>query len=245
MKNFFNILNSDRPTAEEVLAISSNNPSQGINLAEDGMVFSEFNDWLRIATKGFVASPYAHSWRKLALHYPVHKAVKDLDLFFGIIGKKLILADQAKAILFSIPAKKLPKVKILQKLSAEDDEQARIKNLLIRKKILGDEKFIKEFLSEIVKAQPDGKIYFPIESGRIVTCDSNVLTTSLEKKRIKTLFGMATLIAVRERQFNEAGTVHYFFFLVDGDEKVCKMKEEDFRKTIILTPHLVEKAGIK
>ncbi|MFA6514559.1 MAG: hypothetical protein WCT50_04725 [Patescibacteria group bacterium] len=235
MKNFFSLMNYKKPSAEEVLRISLQSPKTCVSLSQKGITFFSFDDWLQIATKGFATSPYAAYWRKLALSYPENKAVQELALFFEVIKTKQRLADQAKAILFSIPAKKLPKVVVLEKLITENEEQERIQSLLIRKKLLGDDKFISEILSETIEVRDDGQVSFIIENGQPVTCESDIFSTSIAQKRILTLFGKATLVATYKRRHEETGIACYLFFLVDGDPRVCKMRESEFNKITIPT----------
>jgi hypothetical protein len=238
MKNFFSFLNSRRqtagqvgPTVSEVLSVASHSPKAGINLAQKGVTFSSFDDWLRMATKGAIASPYAFSWRKLALQYPPAMTISDLSMVLDSIKKKPLLADQAQAIIFSVSSEKLPNVSVLEDLVIESDEQLRIKQLLIRKKILGNEKFISESLANVVFQHSEGKVKFSLEGGREFILDSNSLTIT-KKKRFSTIFGEATLVCVREKHYEEIGVVRHFFFLVDGDAYVCRMREIEFYKII-------------
>jgi hypothetical protein len=250
MKNFFGFLNSclkisgqAGPAVEEILSIANQSPKAGVNLAQKGVTFFDFDDWLRLATKGAIVGPYSFSWRKFALQYPQDMAIKHLSLFLDVIKRKPLLADQAQAVIFSIPSGKLPSVKVIQNLLTENDEQARLKQLLIKKKIFGDAKFISEIISDTISSHSEGKVVFTLKGGKTVIQESSILESE-KKKRCSTIFGKATVIAIRERHYEDSGVVRHFFFLVDGDAQVCKMREIEFYNIIRTDLRAVQKLTV-
>lgn len=228
---------SKKPTVTEVLSASNQSPRKGMAMAKKGIAFLSFDDWLLAAERAIFFSPHAFFWRELALKYPQEKAVREIQLFLDVIHNKLTLADQARALLLSIPAKKLPAVDVLDRLSCEfgDAEQQRVRSLLIRKKIFGDAKFLSDFISDIVTLPRAGEISFPTTSG-LVTCVSNFSKGSIAKRRINTVYGAATILAAKEKPDNDhsefVNKVLYRFILVDGDSTVRKFRGLDFNKII-------------
>src|SRR5680860_215998 len=122
-----------KPRVVKVLDVAVSNPKKGVDLSNKGVSFLDFSDWIRVAERALGVSPYAEFWRGLALQYPQKKDVRELNLFLKVIKSQPRLADQARAFLFSVPAKGLPIIKDLQKLAAETEEQERIKLALIQK----------------------------------------------------------------------------------------------------------------
>lgn len=193
-----------------------------------GKPLSNFDDWLRVATRGRTSDLHAENWRSLALRYSHKKAVKELHLFFGVIKVRPLLADQARALLFSIPAGLLPGVKNLQKLIAEDEEQKRVKESLIQKKTLGDDAFWKTSFDAVVWEDEFGQVSFPLENGNRI-----VREPWPGQKRLATVYGMATVVSLVDKSDQEENNGFHVFILVDGENSARKHGSSKLEKILV------------
>jgi hypothetical protein len=218
-----NLLRS-RQDQKEVAVLNQENESS----TRKNQPLSNFDDWLRAATRGRTSDLHAESWRSLALQYAPKKAAKELHLFLGIIKARPLLADQARALLFSLPANLLPAVKVLQKLIAEDEEQQRVKKSLIQKKALGDEAFWKTNFEAIVWEDEFGQVSFPLENGNRI-----VREPWPEKKRVSTVYGMATIVSLVDKSDREEDDGFNIFILVDGEISARKHDSSKFEKILV------------
>jgi hypothetical protein len=194
-----------------------------------GQALSNFDDWLRAATRCWTSDLHSEDWRGLALGYSRKQAVKELHLFFGVIKARPLLADQAKALLFSLSANLLPAAKVLQKLNAEDEEQQRVKEALIKKKTLGDEAFWRENFKAIVWEDEFNQVSFPLENGNRITREP-----FSGNKRLATVFGQATVISLIDKADKEPeDTGFYVFILVDGEVFARKHGDAQLEKILL------------
>lgn len=196
--------------------------------ASKNQPLSNFDDWLRAATHGRTSDLHAESWRSLALQYSPKRAAKELHLFLGIIKARPLLADQARALLFSLPADLLPAPRILQKLISEDEEQRRIKEMLIIKKNLGDEAFWRTNFEAIVWEDEFGQVSFPLENGNRI-----VRRPWPGQKRVSTVYGMATVVSLVDKSDQEENSEFNIFILVDGEISARKHDSSKFEKILI------------
>jgi hypothetical protein len=218
-----NFLRSDNDQKDTAVA-----NAQGKTILAKDKPLSNFDDWLRVATRGRTSDLHAENWRSLALRYSHKKAVKELHLFFGIIKVRPLLADQARALLFSIPAGLLPSVKNLQKLIAEDEEQKRVKESLIQKKSLGDEAFWKTSFDAIVWEDEFGQVSFPFGNGNRI-----VREPWPGQKRLATIYGMATVVSLVDKSDQEENNGFHVFILVDGETSARKHSSSKLEKILV------------
>ncbi len=213
----------------KALELSYARPKEIMAIGRKNIVFSGFNDWLLAARKANSISPYALFWREMALKYPVADVVANLDNLIKVAGEEPELSDQVQAILLLVPAKKLPGVKKLRQLSSEMPEQAHIRTMLVRKKILGDEAFVRSRFFQVVREVSEGIISFTLENSRTVSRFSSIFQEKdwkVRKNRVQTVYGNATIIPVRPKT-EEANPI---FLLVDGDFLVKKLYFAQYQK---------------
>lgn len=211
------------------LDLSRVRPKEIMALGRKSIVFRDFNDWLLAAQKAASITPYALFWREIALKYPVADVLANLDNLLKAAGERPELSDQVQAVLLKVPAKKLPSVKHLRQLPSSLPEQAHIRTTLVRKKILGNEVFLRKRFFQVVRAAEDGVIYFPLENGQTVSRYSNIFQEKrwqLKKNRCQTVYGPATIIPVIPK---EEGT-NPIFLLVDGDFLVRKFYPAEYQR---------------
>ncbi len=189
---------------------------------------SNFEDWLRAATRGRTSDLHAEDWLGLALGYSPKKAAKELHLFFGVIKARPLLAEQAKALLLSLPANLLPALKILQKLTPEDEEQRKVKELLIKKKTLGDEAFWRENFQAIVWEDEFGQVSFPVGNGNRI-----VREPWPGQQRLATVYGLATVVSLVDKSDQEEGDGFHVFILVDGENVARKHGSSKLEKILV------------
>lgn len=189
---------------------------------------SNFEDWLRAATHGRTSDLHAEDWRSLALRYSHKRAVKELHLFLGVIKARPLLADQARALLFSLPASVLPAIKVLQKLNSEDAEQQRVKEALITKKTLGDEAFWQTNFNTLVWEDEFGQVSFPLENGNRI-----VRQPWPGRKRLATVYGMATVVSLVDKSDQEEDNDFHVFILVDGEISARKHGSAKLEKILV------------
>lgn len=193
-----------------------------------GPALSNFEDWLRAATRGRTSDLHAEDWLGLALGYSPKKAAKELHLFFGVIKVRPLLADQARALLLSLPANLLPPLKILQKLNSENEEQEKVKELLMKKKTLGDEAFWRENFQAIVWEDEFGQVSFPVGNGNRI-----VREPWTGQKRLATVYGPATIVSLVDKTDLEEGNDFHVFILVDGETAARKHGSSKLEKILV------------
>lgn len=227
MTKLLSFSGSSKMAVGQALKLSQLRPKKIMEMGRKNIVFSGFNDWLLAAQKANGISPYSLFWREIALKYPISEAVANLDNLLKVAGQKPELADQVQAVLMSIPAKRMPGVKILRQLPAEMPEQAHIKTMLVRKKILGDKLFVAKRLQQAVKVVSEGVISFTLEDGRTISRFSDItLDKEGAKERCLTVYGKATIIPVRIKPEG----VNPIFLLVDGDILVRKVYPAEYER---------------
>ena len=223
-----------RPSAKKILEVSNRSPKRGIDLSNRGIAFGSFEDWLRIATRVHTYSPHQEFWRSLSLLYPPRKTVKHFGLLFEVLKDRPLLTDQARALLFSLPAKRLPNLKKIQSLEARNSEQIRVKQLLIKKKKLGDEAFLDDFFHRNIELKAENCIRFSLREGYSLECEP-----LRDFKRLKTIYGFATLIStanliMADNGNNELGEHGLnMFILVDGEAYVRRQKMANYTKVVL------------
>lgn len=220
-------LTNSKVNVEKLLEISRLTPKTAMTVARKGVIFLGVEDWITVAKQALVPSPYAIFWKRLALEYPDLLLTKQLPLFFNVIEKHPTLIEQARALLFNLTSRKLPRVEVLKELPVRTEEQRRIKNLLIEKKQSGNQIFyINYFLSNVNKLGEE-KADFYLEDGKYVKQFVSKFLFErwcIRENRIKTTYGPATLVSV-DRDSSE-GTV--FYFLPDGSSGVKKLNFLDY-----------------
>ncbi|MFA6417416.1 MAG: hypothetical protein WCW61_04495 [Patescibacteria group bacterium] len=219
-----NLLRSSNQNSKKVVASDLENESS----TRKNHPLSNFEDWLRAATRGRTSDLHAEDWLGLALGYSPKKAVKELHLFFGVIKARPLLAEQAKALLLSLPANLLPALKILQKLTPEDEEQQKVKESLIRKKTLGDEAFWREHFQAIVWEDEFGRVSFPVGSGNRIVRDPWP-----GQQRLATVYGLATVVSLVDKSDQEEGDGFHVFILVDGEIAARKHGSSKLEKILV------------
>lgn len=233
MTKLLNFSNSQKLGVSTALDLSRVRPKEVMALGRKNIVFRDFTDWLLAANKATSISPYALFWREIALQYPVADVLANLNNFMRIAGESPELADQVQAVLLKISARKLPGVKQLRLLPADFPEQAHIRTMLVRKKILGDETFIRTRFFQVVRDLGEGVISFPLDTGRTISRFSSIFQEDdwqVKKNRIKTVYGHATIVAIKPK--NEG--VNPIFLLVDGDSLVRKFYPAEFQRISLL-----------
>lgn len=222
-------LTSSKSKVDDLFLVSLFSPKKSMELANKGVAFSEFSDWQKLARKALQISPFSYFWRRLALKYPADLVVKELPLFLEALDDKEI-AEQARALLFSLPVKKLPTANKLKEVSVATQESMRVKKLLAKKKRLGEKVFYNKLFSYVVSKQEDGQISFSLENGEIIHRFSHHLLFEpwyLAERRIRTVFGPATFIDV-DKSWGTGGI--NFFLLPDGAIAVKKVSLLDYDK---------------
>lgn len=207
----------------KIIIANKKSPKQAAKMLRRGVKFSTFSEWRMAANQALVPGTNMNAWRALALKYPTKLVLRDLQLFLTEIDENTPLADQARARLFFIPAHRLPRFKQIDNLVSKTPAGRHVKYLLIKKKLLGEKKFLHDFFWSVVqKKENEQKITFSLASGRQVELLANFSEPTFGK-RLNTLLGKGTFVADR-KQFNEFSDDHHVFVLFDGDTAVRKIR---------------------
>lgn len=216
--------------AQELINFSRLNPRQSVELAKKGVVFTNIEDWQRVATQAIITSPYSIFWRRLALQYPENLVVRDFLLLLDIMEEKPLLAPQVEALLFSLPVKKLRLVSGLRTYKTKSDAQSIIKIKLLQKMSLGEKGFYLQHLSKFVKRDDSGQIFFRLENGLTIYRFANIHYFDewmVAQNRLLTIYGPATTVAF-DGSFGAAGA--QFYILPDSGDGIIKVSLLDYKK---------------
>lgn len=230
MTKLLNLVGYNKPKVSGMLSLSLKQPKEIINRVRKGVVFSGFDDWLLAARKANAPSPYALFWRHLALEYPVTQVVQSLPEFLQVFSRHPEVADQARALLLLIPAKKLPSVRKLRSLEVKTTEAGYIKTLLIRKKMIGDKYFAHHSFLSVVRRQGEDKIVFPLENGKIEVRSSRLFSQTeipVMANRLSTVYGEATVILTDEQSEDDTEPI---FLVFDGTSAARKIYPLELKK---------------
>lgn len=209
---------------KEIFETFKGSPRESRKMATNKVVFEEFNDWLQTALQVSDFNPYAMFWRALALRYPQKLIIKDFNLFFEELATKPQLAAQIVALLFTVPAKKIPDLNVLK---IENQEQKRVLDFLNIKKSLGNDKdFVKWFFAVKVRTEKD-TIIFNARGKKIERPLGSKLSANYPlKNRVNTALGKGTLVlaSMNAKNFYE------ICILFDGGSEVTRMSLAYYKK---------------